>query len=230
MSQAVDKRMLTQIGILVATCDHLAQEASGASSELGPERVADLSECAARGAELAKRLYGHDSGYAQSIARVASTTSFAMMHSNHWTQVAELGGILRGIKSDLESGMLADVRQLLRAEIFSDFLEMAAHLLEEGYKDPAAVVLGAVLEDSLRKLAESRGLATNSPAGKALTIDPLNVALAKDGAYNALVQKQITSWANLRNDAAHGRFVAYDEGQVKHMMQFLEKFCADHLA
>jgi len=53
--------------------------------------------------------------------------------------------------------------------------------------------------------------------------------LAKAGAYGALVQKQITSWANLRNDAAHGHFAKYDVDQVRQMLLFTQKFCADYL-
>ena len=106
---------------------------------------------------------------------------------------------------------------------------MAEHLLMEDYKDAAAVLLGAVLENSLRKLAETNELEIVNAKGKPLTIDPLNVVLAKNGVYNALVQKQITSWANLRNDAAHAHFSKYDHDQVKQMLLFLQKFCADFL-
>ena len=107
---------------------------------------------------------------------------------------------------------------------------MAEHLLTEGYKDASAVLLGGVLEDSLRKLAVSKGVSIFSSVGKPLTIDPLNAALAKAGAYNALVQKQVTTWANLRNDAAHGQFTKYDAEQVRQMLLFVQKFCSDYLS
>ena len=71
-------------------------------------------------------------------------------------------------------------------------------------------LLGAVLEDSLRKIADANGVDILNSKGMPLTLDPLNISLAKKGVYNALVQKQITSWANLRNDAAHGHFDRYD--------------------
>jgi len=101
--------------------------------------------------------------------------------------------------------------------------------LDSGYKDAAAVLLGAVLEDSLRKVAQPSGVATTAANGKSLTIDPLNVALAKAGIYGPLVQKQITTWANLRNDAAHGNFSKYDAEQVRQMLLFVQKFCGDFL-
>ena len=45
--------------------------------------------------------------------------------------------------------------------------------------------------------------------GKPLTIDPMNVNLAKADVYLALTKKQITSWADLRNNAAHGNYGTY---------------------
>jgi hypothetical protein len=72
-------------------------------------------------------------------------------------------------------------------------------------------------------------VATVGVNGKALTIDPLNVAIAKAGTYGPLVQKQIITRANLRNDAAHGNFSKYDADQVRQMLQFVQKFCADYL-
>ena len=106
---------------------------------------------------------------------------------------------------------------------------MAEYLLGEGYKDAAAVLLGAVLEDSLRKIADSNGIETLKANGKPLSMEPLNVSLRKKEAYGPLVQKQITSWANLRNDAAHGHYDRYDAEQTKQMLLFVQKFCSDFL-
>jgi hypothetical protein len=46
------------------------------------------------------------------------------------------------------------------AEVFTDFIEMAEHLLEQGYKDPAAVVAGSVLEEHLRQLCHKNAIDT----------------------------------------------------------------------
>ena len=62
-------------------------------------------------------------------------------------------GVLEAAQSDLESGMMGRLDTLVAADIFTDFLEMATHLIENGYKDPAASLTGAVLEGGLRKIA-----------------------------------------------------------------------------
>ena len=118
--------------------------------------------------------------------------------------------ILSAIKHEIEIGWLSSIRQLVTADIFSDFIEMAEHLLKEGYKDAAAVIVGSVLEDSLRKLAIINGIPVNKKNGKPLTIEPINVEIAKKDVYNQLVKKQITAWADLRNNAAHGHYNEYD--------------------
>jgi hypothetical protein len=222
-------RITQEIDALVQVGERLARDAAGASSHLGPDRVEELLSIASRAGQLIRRLYGPSSQYQANLDRVLSTHNFSTMHSNWHRHVSELVGILKGVQSDVRTGMLDDLRNLLHAEVFADFLEMAEYLLDEGYKDPAAVLLGAVLEDSIRKLAVARSIETTTTNGRPLTIEPLNAALAKAGAYGPLIQKQVTSWAHLRNDAAHGHFGKYDADQVRQMLLSVQKFCADYL-
>ncbi|HJX66387.1 MAG TPA: hypothetical protein VJ860_20820 [Polyangia bacterium] len=200
-----------------------------ARGRLGQDKIQELSSIAVRGGQFIQNLYGEDSQYARSWKKALATNGFTDVHSNHFEHVSELCGILKGAQHDLKSGLLDNMRLLLQGEIFADFLEMAEHLLDTGYKDAAAVLLGGVLEDSLRKIASSTGVATTGANGKPFTIDPLNVALAKAGIYGPLVQKQITTWANLRNDAAHGNYSKYDAEQTRQMLLFVQKFCGDFL-
>lgn len=218
-----------EIEDLIAVGEKLAEDSSVARSTLGPKRVQELMSITARGGQLISRLYGSESHYFQMFQSATKTNSFSRMHSNHYRHISDVVGILKGVKHDISSGLINNLRGLIQAEIFSDFLEMSEHMLDEGYKDAAAVILGAVLEDSLRKIAKAKGVSVLSKKGKPLTIDPLNVAVAKSKVYGSLVQKQITSWANLRNDAAHGRYSGYDSDQVKQMHVFVKKFCVDYL-
>jgi hypothetical protein len=229
MNASINERLVREIDELVAIGERLSRDASHSRGYLGPDRVEELGAIVSRGGQIIQRLYGQDSEYRRSLDRVLKTEHFASMDQYNSRHVSELVGILKGVQHDMKSGLLSDLRKLLQAEVFADFLEMAEHLLNEGYKDAAAVLLGAVLEDSLRKLSDANGLATVGANAKPLTMEPLNVALAKKGVYGPLVQKQVTTWANLRNDAAHGHFDRYDEDQVKQMLLFVQKFCSDYL-
>ena len=225
----MNELVVQEIESLVSTSERLSEDASQSRQSLDRTRVQELTSIAARGGRLIERLYGSESEHYRIHRSIMGTKGFAVMYQAHCTHLAELVGLFKAVKHDIDTGMLAEYRVLVRAEIFSDFLEMAEYLLTEGYKDASAVLLGAVLENALRKIAEANGVSTINVRGKHLTIDPLNVALAKKSVYDALIQKQITSWANLRNDAAHGHHDRYDADQTKHMLLFVQKFCSDFL-
>ena len=71
--------------------------------------------------------------------------------------------ILEAIRNEIENGWLYSVKKLVSAEIFSDFLEMSKYLLDEGYKDPAAVMIGSVLEEHLRILCNHNSIPVTFP-------------------------------------------------------------------
>jgi hypothetical protein len=137
--------------------------------------------------------------------------------------------VLAALKEDIEGGWLQSTKQLISAEIFTDFLEMAEHLLKEGYKDPAAVMIGSVLEEHLRQLCQKNNVdivvvkGTDTIPKKA---DAMNIDLCKATVYNMLDQKQITSWLDLRNRAAHGKYTEYTKEQVDLMYQGVLNFIA----
>jgi hypothetical protein len=225
----LSQQIIQEVDNLVSAGEQLAFDASTSSRHLGPEKVQELSSIATRVGQLIQRLYGDTSQYKANLDRVLRTENFSKVHAHHWHHVSELVGIIRGIQSDIRLGLLNDFRALIQAEIFADFLEMAEYLLSAGYKDASAVLLGGVLEDSLRKLALKNAIPITGSNGKPLTIEPTNVALAKANVYGPLIKKQITSWADLRNDAAHGNYAKYDTAQVQQMLLFVQKFCSDFL-
>lgn len=138
-------------------------------------------------------------------------------------------GILISIKNEIEGGWLTTVRGLVSAEIFSDFLEMAEHLLSNDYKDAAAVIIGSTLEEHLRQLCINNSIETTVKTGDAdvaKKADLLNSDLAKAGVYNKLDQKNVTAWLDLRNKAAHGQYDQYNKGQVETMLSGVGEFCA----
>ena len=145
---------------------------------------------------------------------------------NGYKSDVEMGqGILKAVKEDILGGYLTDIKTLISAEVFSDFLEMAEHLLENGYKDPAASLCGAVLEDGLRKIATKKGIKVKSSDD----LNSLNDKCANGGVYNRLMQKKIKVWIDIRNKAAHGKFNAYTEEDVQEMLKGVRDFLASYL-
>lgn len=145
--------------------------------------------------------------------------------SNNECNLPVFAGILGAIRSYYESGSPLAIGELVRAEMFSDFLEMAKYLLEEDYKDPAAVLTGGVLEGHLRKLCEKNSIPTEEK-GKRIKADRLNANLVSVGVYGKQDQKSIIAWLNLRNDAAHGDYDKYKSKQVELMIQGVTDFAS----
>ena len=148
-------------------------------------------------------------------------------------EVASIAGIVKALRAGLEAGYLQGVTELIHGELFADFLDMASHLLDEGYKDPAAVIAGAALETHLRQLCDKQGIQTevNSATGiHAKKAALMNADLAKASVYSKLDQKLVTAWLDLRNKAAHGKFEEYTKEQVAVMLLGIKDFIARNSA
>lgn len=138
-----------------------------------------------------------------------------------------LAGIVQSLRSDVAAGYLRSQRELLSAALFADFIEMAQHLLNEGYKDAAAVIAGSSLEAHLRQLCEKNGISCDVSIGGSSTpkkADRLNADLTAAEAYSKLDQKNVTAWLDLRNKAAHGRYTEYESPQVSLLIAGIRDF------
>lgn len=134
-------------------------------------------------------------------------------------------GILKALKEDLELGYLTRVRDLVSAEIFTDFIEMAQHLLDNNYKHSAASLIGAVLENGLRQIAQKHTIDVKSGDD----IGSLNTKLADKEIYNRLLQKQVQAWKAIRDSADHGKFEDYKTEDVKAMLEGVQRFLTENL-
>lgn len=225
----INERITIEADALVEVGQRLHRNASTSSSGVRGDELVELAMWIARLGHLIQKLYGEKSQHFASFNRALATQNFYTLHSNYYEHFTQVFGIAKAIQHDIKCGLLFDLKSLVQAEVFADFLEMGEYLLIEGYKDAAAVIIGSVLEDGLRKLSERAGLSLLADSGKPLTIDPLNNQLAKADIYTKLVQKQITSWAHIRNKAAHGDFSEYTREQVGLMLLFVQSFSSDHL-
>jgi hypothetical protein len=143
------------------------------------------------------------------------------------TKIMRLCGVLEAIRADLDAGYLQSITELIHGDVFSDFLDMAQHLLDEKYKDAAAVVAGSTLEAHLRALCQKHGVPTETKVSGSMRpkkADAMNADLAKTGAYSKLDQKSVTAWLDLRNKAAHGKYNEYSADQVGLLIDGVRNF------
>jgi hypothetical protein len=195
------------------TSDYLVELSSIQRTELMAILAATLERVAPRG-----------SRYAEAADDVLRGVGFFQSQSFSY-----IVGLLKALRADCESGLLRTLQELIHGEIFGDFLEMADYLVDEGFKDPAAVIAGGVLEEHLRVL----GVKNNLPivdGAKPKRADRLNAELGDAKAYSKLDQKNVVAWLDLRNKAAHGRYNEYTKEQVALLIQGIRDFVSRNRA
>lgn len=138
----------------------------------------------------------------------------------YWTSFQECVSILGSVRDDLTKGRLISLKAMVTAEVFSDFLEMAEHLLSHGYKDASASLIGAVLERGLRDLATANVLIVRDRDD----LTSLTNKLAEKQVFNRLVQKNLNVWIEVRNNADHGKFEQYGSADVQSMLVGVRTF------
>ena len=161
-----------------------------------------------------ERIGGKESQYYSQAERIFANTSYAGF------KLISILGIVEALKGDIEDGYLETYKELIHGELFGNFLDMANHLLEEGYKDPAAVLAGGTLEEHLRQLCIKSNI-TFTDKTKA---SKMNDDLAKAQAYSQLDHKNVTAWLDLRNKAAHSKYNEYTRDQVALLISGIRDF------
>jgi len=92
------------------------------------------------------RIGGRESSYAKEVERLLAALPPLHKHTS------SIMGVAKGLLDDLAAGHIKSLVEIVHCDIFGNFLEMAQHLCESGYKDAAAVIAGSTLESHLRGL------------------------------------------------------------------------------
>lgn len=124
--------------------------------------------------------------------------------ANAWIHPHEIADLLDQWVAWSQSGLAVEAPYEARARITaaSDLMEQVESLLSDRWTHPAAAIVlaGAALEERLRSLVEADSLAVTGHPG----LDSYGTALKAATTITAQEAKQVTSWAGLRNQAAHG--------------------------
>lgn len=209
----------------IAPLDSVITQFKSLRSRAKHDGLSDLPEgdvfCFLTRARAAIHRIAERSVYVQQCEEIIQDKTF------YGYKAMQLVGVLESIRADIDAGYLSTIAELIHGELFGDFLEMSQHLLDEGYKDAAAVIAGSSLEAHLRQLCHKNGIdtETTSPAGTSpKKADRLNSDLAKADIYSKLDQKNVTAWLDLRNKAAHGNYDQYELGQVALLISSVRDF------
>jgi hypothetical protein len=177
-------------------------------------------------------VFGADHPYTQRFENVTSTKQSGLSADVPWVEAGL--GILSAAAEDFGHGHTWTFKEIVHAEVFDDYLEMASHLVNNGgYKDAAAVIAGSTLEEHLRQLCRRNNIATHVPGKSGM--DPRKTPVLNDDLHKHTIYPQnewraVQSWLDIRNDAAHGDYSKYDHRQVAQMIDGIRGFFARHSA
>lgn len=204
MATDASPQLLAQLDAAIAACSTFQHK---------PFDLGEATQKTAHALVLAQaaieRASGTESPYSRQLQAAIAQYTGANVAAN--VLIAE--GIARALRTDIAAGHLRTITEIVHADLFSDYLEMASHLIDNGYKDPAAVIVGSTLESHLRQLCSKVGI-TSDVGGKPKKAESLNSELATKGTISKLDQKNVTAWLDLRNKAAHGHYSDYSIEQV----------------
>lgn len=189
----------------------------------GNTKLEEITTVLTKAKAAVVRIVGGKSEYYKDIEATLKQTNI-----REGTKLRIIIGTITALKSDLQNDYLKSLSEIIQSEVFSDYMEMAEHLLNEGYKDPAAVLIGSTLEVHIRELCISNGVDIETTNSKGNLIpkkaDVMNSDLAKASVYSSAYQKQIIAWLGIRNSAAHGKYSEYSVEEIKLMLQGIRQF------
>ncbi|MDD4082190.1 MAG: hypothetical protein PHD05_02265 [Sphaerochaetaceae bacterium] len=190
-----------------------------------PEEVTSLI---IKSKAVINRITGNNSDFSDEVKRALEKKELDGFKLKH------IIGTVTALKDSLEKDYLKGLGEIIHSEIFTDFLEMSEYLLSEGYKDASAVIAGSTLEEHLRKICIKNNILLTYQNNKGDSIfkkaDSLNSELGNLSIYTKSIQKQITAWLDIRNNAAHGKYSEYTSEQVKLMIEGINNFIATNPA
>src|SRR6266508_2809063 len=139
-------------------------------------------------------------------------------NATHAYRIYPFVGVLSAALSDLENGYLTGQEFFIAIEVFDTILEQAKYLVQNNYKDPAAVLARVVLEDAMKRIARTQGI------GEIQKASVINDELKKNGRFSQPQWRFIQGWLDIGNAAAHGKFDQYTQEDVVKMIDDVERF------
>lgn len=162
---------------------------------------------------LIRAVFGEASPTYRNFSTLYATTS------NAEESVKALHAVFGAAKDDFEGGYVFNVELRVSGEVFGDFVVLARQALAEGYKDVAAVLASAALEDALKRYAAANELDVNEK-----TLQEVVSALKSSGLVSGAQKTLLDAMPRLRNLAMHAEWSKISEPDVNSVIGFVEQF------
>lgn len=167
------------------------------------EDVPDVQAWIASVANLFRISATPDTYFAQEGQRVLEHKDLAAGVPHHTLQ--KLLGLLYSLLEEAEAGLLKKAEYAFAASTFDDFIDHAAEYHRGNRKIEAAVLVSAVFEDAIRKIADKFMIVQRGEQ-----LDSVIDNLGKKGHITPVKVKRYKGFAALRNNALHAQWDNFD--------------------
>jgi hypothetical protein len=184
--------------IIIEQAKRLLDKATHSYGEKSPTKLSGL---ASQVCDFLQLYAGKSSAFYESVHALNPMNEFGNIIVN--VLVSNLEAFIEFVENGLISGI--SIRRQAESDVVSDILGQAHDLLESDGIHPAApaMIVGAALEEFLRSWVEEASLVDADNKG---TLDSYSKKLRAVELISKQDLKDITSWAGIRNHAAHGHW------------------------
>ncbi len=213
-----ENALLERVKALIQRCDDSKQDPLSVGNEILQGTLT-----------LIGAIYGSNSPHLTTL-QSAHRTAFADGPGDQGYKTRRALPVLRGalenIRTELEVGLLGDVRREITGGIITDFLQLARHTLDdrsEGAKNVAAVLAAASFEDTIRRMGRDFA----GVMGKD-DLDDVIGALKSAGILKSPQLGIVLSYLSFRNHALHANRDQIDRTSVTSVLAFVEELLMKH--
>jgi hypothetical protein len=189
----------------------------------GPRSVGLQSEIYNGTLSVIAAMYGPNSSQEKELRayleRLRGTAHPGYDHIIAYSIVA-IAGALASMRAEIDAGFVGTLRASITGDVLSDLVKLARAALDEAgdeAKNVAAVLAAAAYEDTLRRLAELRGVAATESLADLITA--LKDAGVLAGAQVGIAQ----SYLSFRNKALHAQWAKVDRAAAVSVLAFTEQ-------
>ena len=200
---------------------------AGFSSFLKAEDRATIDGCFFGTLTIVESLYGANSPQTKALIEGRKAHTKAQYTDDYELSATAqlLKGTLLNIREELAAGLIRSISAEAAGEVIGDLIALSRTQLKAGYKDVAAVLATAALEDSLKRKAGELGI---NVQGR--TLDSIINALKAKSFFKGPQAPIVASYVKLRNAAMHADWNQITEADVSSLLGFLEPFVIQHFS
>lgn len=161
--------------------------------------------------------FGQDSVHFQNFKKIHDK------FNHHVRTLESARGVFKAAKEDFDGGYVFSLVTAVSGEVFGDFVALAKQSLSDGYKDVAAVLACAALEDALKRFARLNGLTVDDEV-----MQQVVSALKSKGLVSGAQKTLLDAMPKIRDYAMHANWEKISGADVGSVIGFVEHFLLEN--